>query len=159
MKSSPQPQSVRLPVLEVVGLSVHQGNYLAVQEVSFELLPGTNTAVVGPNGAGKSTLVQAILGLIPLTAGKVEIFGRPLQRLSMLRHQIGYIPQSFFFDRGFPLSVRELVGLGWFRPTGFFGQWPWQPNSVKAAAIAQALERVNADHLGQQAIGTLSGEN
>lgn len=156
MKSSHQPQSARLPVLEVAGLNVHQGNYLAVQEVSFKLLPGTNTAVVGPNGAGKSTLVQAILGLIPLTAGKVEIFGRPLQRLRMLRHQIGYIPQSFLFDRGFPLSVRELVGLG-CRPTGLFRQWPWQPNSVKAAAIAQALERVSAGHLSQQAIGTLSG--
>lgn len=146
--------SIQLPVLKVTDLSVYQGNHLAVQEVSFELLPGTDTAVVGPNGAGKSTLVQAVLGLIPATAGKVEILGRPLDRLGSLRQHIGYIPQSFVFERGFPLTTRELVGLGWSQPNRF--KWPWQPEPAKAVAIAQALERVDAGYLRHQLIGTLS---
>jgi zinc/manganese transport system ATP-binding protein len=36
------------PDLKVDGLTVYQGNYLALRDVSFELLPGTDTAVVGP---------------------------------------------------------------------------------------------------------------
>lgn len=76
-------------LLKVEGLTVYQGSYLAVRDVSFELLPGTDTAVVGPNGAGKSTLVQAILDLIPRSTGKIEIFGRPIENLGRRRHQLG----------------------------------------------------------------------
>ena len=61
----PEISNSQFPILKVEGLTVYQDKYLAVRDVSFELLPGTNTAVVGPNGAGKSTLVQALLGIIP----------------------------------------------------------------------------------------------
>ncbi|WP_250126190.1 metal ABC transporter ATP-binding protein [Chroococcidiopsis sp. CCMEE 29] len=158
------------PVLRVEGLTVYQGSYLAVRDVSFELLPGTDTAVVGPNGAGKSTLVQAILGLIPRT-GKVEIFGRPVERLGHLCHQIGYMPQNFIFDRSFPISVSELVGLGWVKgrrargegreinrrnsAIGFMGIQQQLPE--KQVAISQALQRVGAYNLRHKGIGTLSG--
>lgn len=140
------------PILQVEGLTVYQGSYLAVRDVSFELLPGTNTAVVGPNGAGKSTLVQAVLGLIPRSTGKIEIFGRPIERLGRRRHQLGYMPQNFIFDRSFPISVSELVGLGYvMRGRG------GDSRREKQAAAIQALERVSAYHLRHKAIGTLSG--
>lgn len=150
-----------VPVLKVENLTVYRGSYLAVRDVSFELKSGTDTAIIGPNGSGKSTLVQTILDLFPKSSGEVEIFGRPLKRLETWRHFIGYIPQQFIFDRSFPISVSELVGLGWhgekkqvktFKLTKF-----WQPNWEKEKAIANALQRVNAYHLRQQAIGTLSG--
>lgn len=150
------------PVLKVENLTVYRGNYTAVREVSFELLPGTDTAIIGPNGSGKSTLVQAILDLIPPSAGKVEIFGRPIKRLGRWRQEIGYIPQHFIFDRTFPISVGELVGMGWEkRSRGDRNRnlrfWFWQHNSEKERAIAAALKRVGADRLRHQAIGTLSG--
>ncbi|PPS44299.1 metal ABC transporter ATP-binding protein [Chroococcidiopsis sp. TS-821] len=144
------------PILKVENLTVYRHNYCAVRDVSFELLPGTNTAIVGPNGAGKSTLVQAILNLIPHSAGKVEIFDRPLERLGHLRHLLGYVPQNFIFDRTFPLSVSELVGLGWVKKAKSPFWWSAE-QSEKKAAIAQALRRVGVYHLRNQAIGTLSG--
>ena len=52
-------------VLTVQHLTVYRETYAAVQEVSFSLEAGTDTAIVGPNGAGKSTLVQALLGILP----------------------------------------------------------------------------------------------
>ncbi|MBF1988808.1 metal ABC transporter ATP-binding protein [Fischerella thermalis] len=152
--------NIEIPVLKVEGLSVNKGNYLVIRDVSFDLLPGTNTAIVGPNGAGKSTLVQAVLDLIPRTAGNIEIFGRPVTRLGHLCHQLGYVPQHFIFDRSFPISVSELVGLGWVkqgkRGNSFF-QSLWQGNQEKAAAITSALRRTDTYHLRNQAIGTLSG--
>lgn len=42
-------------ILKVEGLTIYLGKYLAIRDVSFELFPGTDTAIVGPNGAGKST--------------------------------------------------------------------------------------------------------
>lgn len=150
--TQPSTLNPRSPILKVDGLTVYKGNYLAVRDVSFELFPGTDMAVVGPNGAGKSTLVQAVLDLIPRTAGRIEICGRPIERLGRLRHHLGYMPQNFIFDRSFPISVTELVGLGWVKH-----RFPWQQDREKQAAIAQALQRTGAYHLRHQAIGTLSG--
>jgi len=147
-----------IPILKVEGLTVYQGKTTAVRDVSFELLPQTNTAIVGPNGAGKSTLVQAILDLIPHSSGKIEIFGHPITRLGHLRHQLGYMPQNFIFDRSFPISVSELVGLGWVKKgdKSFFHRL-WKQDSEKSVAVAEALRRTDAYHVRNQAIGTLSG--
>lgn len=150
----------KIPILKVEGLTIYQGNYLAVRDVSFELFPGTDTAIVGPNGAGKSTLVKAILDLIPRSAGKIEIFGCPITKLGNLRRLLGYMPQNFIFDRSFPISVSELVGLGWMlenRGGNSFLQRLWGQDRQKSAAVAAALQRTDAYHLRHQAIGTLSG--
>jgi zinc/manganese transport system ATP-binding protein len=147
------------PILKVEGLNVYQGSYLAVRDVTFELLAGTDTAIVGPNGAGKSTLVKAILNLIPHSSGQIEIFGRPMTKLGKLRHRLGYMPQNFIFDRSFPISVGELVGLGWENPNKkqnlFFPLW--RKDRQKSAAIGEAMLRTDVYHLKDQAIGTLSG--
>lgn len=145
-------------VLEVEQLSVYRGTYEAVRQVSFRLQAGTDTAIIGPNGAGKSTMVQAILGIIPWQSGKVSILGQPVSatgRLSpQVRQQVAYLPQNFLFDRGIPMTVAELVGLGWQKP-GY--SLPWQGWRDRYQAIVQALARVNASHLIHQAIGSLSG--
>lgn len=151
-----------IPILKVEGLTVYQGRTTAVRDVSFELFPGTNTAIVGPNGAGKSTLVQAILDLIGRSAGNIEIFGRPIGRLGNLRHHLGYMPQNFIFDRSFPICVSELVGLGWVKGQVAKGTRKtflavFQEGSEKSAAVVEALQRTDAYHLRHQAIGTLSG--
>jgi zinc transport system ATP-binding protein len=150
----------KITILKVEGLTVYQGSYLAVRDVSFELLSGTDTAIVGPNGAGKSTLVKAVLDLIPRSAGTIEILDRPINKLGRLRHLLGYMPQNFIFDRSFPISVRELVGLGWTnegkKGDSFFSKLGRQDRE-KSVAIREALRRTDAYHLQHQAIGTLSG--
>lgn len=150
---------ITLPILKVSGLTVYQGKYLAVRDVSFELLPGTDTAIVGPNGAGKSTLIKAILDLIPRSAGTIEVFGRPISRLGNLRNFLGYMPQNFIFDRSFPISVSELVALGiGDRKNSFFSSFSfWQAKRETLAAVTAALHRTDTYRLRNQAIGTLSG--
>ena len=150
---------ITLPILKVSGLTVYQGKYLAVRDVSFELLPGTDTAIVGPNGAGKSTLIKAILDLIPRSAGTIEVFGRPISRLGNLRNFLGYMPQNFIFDRSFPISVSELVALGiGDRKNSFFSSFSfWQKKRETLAVVTAALHRTDAYRLRNQAIGTLSG--
>ncbi|MCT7968125.1 metal ABC transporter ATP-binding protein [Laspinema sp. D1] len=148
-------------IVKIENLSVYRGSYTALRDVSFELKSGTNVAVVGPNGAGKSTLVQAILGLIPRSSGRVEIMGRPLEKLGRLRSHLGYIPQTFLFDRTFPISVGEVVGLGWQQREPFslsrIQRFPWQSNPEKETAVMSALRRVDALHLRHRAVGVLSG--
>lgn len=75
--------SITQPIVTVNNLSVMRGKYLAVDNVSFELLPGTHTAIIGPNGAGKSTLIKSILGLIEGRSGEIKLFNtdKQLKRL------------------------------------------------------------------------------
>jgi zinc/manganese transport system ATP-binding protein len=145
-------------VLSVERLTVYRETYAAVQDVSFSLESGTDTAIVGPNGAGKSTLVQAILGILPRQTGDVFILGQPLSRQGFLapaiRQQIAYLPQNFLFDRRIPMTVEELVGLGWDK-LGL--QVPWKDHRKRRHAIREALVRVDAAHLKHQVISGLSG--
>jgi zinc/manganese transport system ATP-binding protein len=145
-------------VLAVEQLTVYLGTYAAVQDVSFVLKAGTDTAIVGPNGAGKTTLVQTILGILPRQAGNIFILGKPLSRRGFLaptiRQQIAYLPQSFLFDRRIPITVEELVGLGWDQ-LGF--QVPWKDYCKRRYAVRDALTRVDVIHLRHQLISGLSG--
>ena len=145
-------------VLSVEQLSVLRETYPAVQDVSFALEAGTDTAIVGPNGAGKTTLVQALLGILPRQAGNVFILGHSLTRQgflpSRIREQIAYLPQNFLFDRRIPMTVEELVGLGWDR---LEIQWPWADRRKRRHAVREALARVEASHLMNQLISGLSG--
>lgn len=145
-------------VLAVEQLTVYRESYAAVQNVSFSLEEGTDTAIVGPNGAGKSTLVQAILGILPRKTGEIALLGQPLSRTGFLsprlRQQIAYLPQNFLFDRRIPMTVAELVSLGWDR-LGI--QVPWAGDKKRRYAVQSALERVEAGHLQHQLISSLSG--
>lgn len=150
--------AVPVEVLRVEGLTVYRETQLAVQNVSFSLLAGTDTAVVGPNGAGKSTLIQTLLGIFSRQSGEIFILGQPLSPKGTLaapiRQQIAYLPQSFLFDRRLPITVEELVGLGWDRPGLCI---PWRDRATRQQAIRQSLSRVDAWHLRHQLIGGLSG--
>ena len=46
-------------------------------DISFTSRAGRFLGVVGPNGAGKTTLLRALLGLVPIAAGRIEVLGRP----------------------------------------------------------------------------------
>jgi len=61
--------SVKEPILTADRLTVFRETYAVIQDVSFTVEAGTDTAIVGPNGAGKSTLMQALLGVLPHQAG------------------------------------------------------------------------------------------
>jgi zinc transport system ATP-binding protein len=147
-----------IDVLVVEGLTVYRDTYPAVQDVSFALAEGTDTAIVGPNGAGKSTLIQAILGILPRRAGEVFVLGHALSQQgrlpALVRQQIAYLPQNFLFDRRIPITVNELVALGW---DDLGPKLPWANHRRRRLAVHQALDRVNALHLGRQPIAGLSG--
>jgi ABC-type polysaccharide/polyol phosphate transport system ATPase subunit len=72
----------------------------AVQDVSFEVPHGTVFGIIGVNGAGKSTLVRTVAGILPPTAGRVEVEGRVSTLLAL----------GVGFNAG--LSGRDNVVLG-----------------------------------------------
>ena len=65
------------PVLEVRGFTKKFGDFVAVEDLSFEVRRGDVYGFLGPNGSGKSTTIRAILGLVEPTSGGIRVFGRP----------------------------------------------------------------------------------
>ncbi|MBL8573242.1 MAG: ATP-binding cassette domain-containing protein [Hyphomicrobiaceae bacterium] len=64
--------------LAIAGVSHSYGARQALDDVSFEVLPGRVTMLLGPNGAGKTTLFALITRLFDMTAGSISILGRDL---------------------------------------------------------------------------------
>lgn len=64
-----------MPMLEVEAISVKYGPLEAVRGVSFQLDKGEIVALIGSNGAGKSTTLKALMGTVPLAAGRIRFDG------------------------------------------------------------------------------------
>jgi ABC-2 type transport system ATP-binding protein len=74
--------------IEVSGLRKRFGPTLALDGMSFTVVPGQVTGFVGPNGAGKSTTMRVILGLDAADQGSALVGGRPYQSL---RHPLSHV--------------------------------------------------------------------
>jgi general nucleoside transport system ATP-binding protein len=82
MTTLPLPTTTKLdrpPDLQVNGMTKQFGSFVALDDVSLHLKPGTFHALLGENGAGKSTLVKCVMGFYTPTAGEVLIDGRKAQ--------------------------------------------------------------------------------
>ncbi len=77
VRAPPVPAQNTLPPqclgLEVRGLRVVYGDFVALADTSFRVEPGASFGIVGESGSGKSTVLRAICGLAPLSAGRVQL--------------------------------------------------------------------------------------
>ena len=143
-------ESPRHFCLEVQDLAAGYGNQPAIDGITFAVRPGQMVGVIGPNGAGKTTLFKAVLGLIPVLRGRILLHDADAHAQ---RAMMGYLPQLDEIHRTFPVSVSDVVMMGRYQRIG----WSRRPGAEDAAAVRQALERVDLlDHARTQ-IGKLSG--
>jgi ABC-2 type transport system ATP-binding protein/ribosome-dependent ATPase len=77
---------------ECAGVTRRFGRFVAVGDVDLRLTGGEVIGLLGANGAGKTTLIRMLLGLLPVSAGEVRLFGGPPSRGT--RQRIGYVPQT-----------------------------------------------------------------
>ena len=77
-----------------------------LNNVSFELKPGSSVAIVGPSGAGKSTIINLIPRLYDVTGGRIRLDGVDIRKLDLafLRQHIGVVTQDTYLFNG---TIRE----------------------------------------------------
>ena len=95
--------------LRLEGASLAYGPRTVWSGLDLTLEPGEFLTVLGPNGSGKTSLLRAVLGLTPLSGGRLAILGEPARRGS---RSVGYIPQQRLVDPSTPVRSRDLVRLG-----------------------------------------------
>jgi ABC-2 type transport system ATP-binding protein len=81
-------------------LTKRYGSVLAVDDLSFDALPGRVTGLLGPNGSGKTTTLRILLGLAAPTSGTATIAGRPYRRLPDRLRRVGAALDSNTFHPG-----------------------------------------------------------
>ena len=136
--------------LEVHDMTVAYHRRPVLWDVDFEVPEGKLVGIVGPNGAGKTTLIKAILGLVPLASGKVEIYGQPYEEQ---RHLVGYVPQRESVDWDFPVTVRDVVLMGTYGRLGWFRR----PGRADRELADQCLDQVGMRAYSRRQIRQLSG--
>jgi ABC-2 type transport system ATP-binding protein len=87
-------------MIEARGLVKHYRSTLAVDNLSFDVCPGTVTGFLGPNGAGKSTTMRMIMGLDRPDAGRVRIGGTSYGDLRWPLREVGAVLEAKAFHPG-----------------------------------------------------------
>ena len=131
------------PYIEVKNLSYKYKNYLALDNITFNVEKGDIMAIIGPNGSGKTTLLKIIIGQFAPSAGSVRIAGR---RPAAARKDIAYVPQRFEFDRSIPITIHEFLRL-----------YKCGRRAHDCANIDGILNSVGLAGLGERRLGELSG--
>jgi zinc/manganese transport system ATP-binding protein len=141
------------PLIRLNRVAAEAGERKLWSDVDLEVSPAEFVALLGPNGVGKSTLIKMLLGLHPIAAGQITVFGRsPVEA----RNEVGYLPQRRRFDPELRVRARELVRLGldgdrWGFPL------PFSRNRAAAERVAEVVKLVDATEFIDRPIGELSG--
>jgi len=139
-------------IVDIQDLFIRRGGRDALCGVNLAIEEGDFVTIAGPNGGGKTTLLQALLGEIKPSRGRIAVFGRKPKRWRRGRSGIGYVPQRPTFSLMFPASVYDAVVMGAIGVSGKF--LPVQKEYKQRARFL--LECLRIDHLRDSLIGEIS---
>lgn len=134
-------------MIEVKNLRKTFGPLVAVDDMSFQVVPGEILGFLGPNGAGKSTTMKMITGFIKPTSGSISILGSDIEtdRISA-QERIGYLPEGTpAYDEMTPRSFLGFIA----EVRGFAGE-------ERIARVQSVVQTMSLESVLDQRIETLS---
>src|SRR5215469_6292084 len=134
--------------VEVENLTKRFGDFVAVDNLSFQVEPGEVFGLLGPNGAGKSTLIRMLTTLVPPTSGTARIHGFDILRAANdVRQTIGVIPQAMTSD--LDLSAEENMSI--------FAKLYSIPRERRRRTIQELLKAVDLEQWADKPVKMFSG--
>ena len=138
------------PIVELENVTAGYENQVVLKDVNLRIMPGDFVGFLGPSGSGKTTLLRTILGASRVFGGNTSVEG---QAVGGKRSRAGYVPQLETIDWNFPVTVAEVVMMGFTRRNPFF---PWHRKEDWRVA-REIMQRLGIAHLEERHIRQLSG--
>ena len=135
------------PVIAARGLTKRYGKATVVDGIDFTVAKGEIFGLLGPNGAGKTTTILMMLGLTDVSASDIRVLDHdPVRDPLGVKRRVGYLPdQVGFYDNLTAVDnlayTARLMGI---------------PAHERTSRIAEALERVRLDDVGDKRVVTFS---
>lgn len=149
---------MELSLLDLENVNLRYGETWALKNVSLKLNPGETRIIFGEAGSGKTALLKAVVGLIKVDDGRVELFGRDVRfvkerELFELRSRAGFLFQEGgLFDS---LTVGENVEYPLINQVGANGAS--DSTDATAGKVRDALRFVELEHTLDKFPSELSG--
>jgi len=137
-------------LIRVSDATVQLGGRTVWRHVDATVSAGEFVAILGPNGVGKSTLLKAILGLLPLSAGRIT------RGPGAGDHDIGYLPQRRTFDAALRVRGVDVVRLG-LDGDRWGLSLPGRRSRAANQRVRELVELVGAQAYAHRPIGECSG--
>ena len=135
-------------IIKVTNLTKKFRNFVAVDDISFNVKRGDIFACLGPNGAGKSTTIKILITLLAATGGQALVDGHDVvHNAADVRHIIGYVPQQISVDG--TLTAYENLML--------FARLYDIPSSERKSRINETLSFLNHEKNANALVRTFSG--
>ena len=134
-------------MIEVKNVTKKYGNFVAVDNISFNIKEGEIIGLLGPNGAGKSTTINMITGFIEQTEGEIIIDGYDmLKKPKKAKKEIGYMPEGvpLYTD----LTVKEFVS--------YMAQIKKVDRKIRKEQIEKTIEETGLKDVEKKLIKNLS---
>jgi ABC-2 type transport system ATP-binding protein len=131
-----------MAALAVHGLTKRFGQLTAVDDLSFDVQPGTITGFLGPNGAGKTTTLRMLLGLVHPSAGTGLVDGVPFRQLDRPAFRVGAALEATGFHPG--RSARNHLRI------------LAHPNGIPTPRVDEVLAEVDLTSAARRRVGSFS---
>lgn len=124
------------------------GDFVAVDQISFDIPKGEIFGLLGPNGAGKTTTIRMLCGILTPTSGQAHVLGFDVARQAeQVKQRIGYMSQKFSLYND--LTVAENLG--------FYANLYGIPREKVKPRMTELIEMAGLRGHERQLTGDLSG--
>lgn len=132
--------------IRLENVNKYYGSKQALKDVNLTIPQGM-FGLLGRNGAGKTTMMKTIVTLLPISSGKIEVCGVPVEKAGQVREMIGYLPQDFSMYGN--MTVYEAMD--------YLGVLSGLSKKERAERIPDLLERVNLQNNHRTKVKAMSG--